>query len=276
MLKTSIGMQMSYLVRNKFSIFVSLVLLAAISINFLINLDGNREILYISEMYSFEKMLTLSDWSAVGYFMMEYYPLLVVIPTACTYIIDKNSGVNTYIKARVGKRNYWYGKMISVFILTLFIFTVPYFMEIILNVICFSMGSNGDPSGLAFWQTIGTEDRYFLSDILLQNRVIYAVIMTLLFGAVSAILATFNFAVTTLSVFKIKIFTYFPVYILLFAMLILQKIVNLHFAVDYRFILRMFETTTVKNYMAYLLFLTALLIISVGLIEWKIRKEELL
>ncbi len=98
MLKKSVGMQISYLIRSKSAIFVSLVLLASISINFWVNLKRNSEILYVTEMYSFEKMLTLSDWTAVGYFMMEYYPLLIVIPTACAYIIDRNSGVNTYIQ----------------------------------------------------------------------------------------------------------------------------------------------------------------------------------
>lgn len=214
MLKKSISMQISYMLRSKSTIFILFVLLVAISINWGLNLDRNSKTLYISEMYSFEKMLTLSDWTMVGYFMMQYYPLLIVIPTACVYIVDRNSGVSTYIQSRVGKRFYWYGKLISVFMLTLFIFTVPYFIEIILNVICFSLNSNGDPSGLAFWQTIETEGQYFLSNILLYNKVIYAVIMTLLFGVVSAILATFNLAITTLPIFKIKLLTYLPIYVL--------------------------------------------------------------
>ncbi|MFQ6930340.1 MAG: hypothetical protein ACLRR3_04565 [Eubacterium sp.] len=50
-----------------------------------------------------KKMLTLSDNTMVGYFMMQYYPLLVVIPTACVYISERNSGIDTYIQSRVGK-----------------------------------------------------------------------------------------------------------------------------------------------------------------------------
>lgn len=275
MLKKSICMQTSYLLRCKATTFILFVLLVAVSINFGINLDRNREILYISEMYSFEKMLTLSDWTMVGYFMIQYYPLLIVIPTACAYIVDRNSGISTYIQSRVGKRYYWYGKLISVFVLTLFIFTVPYFIEIILNVICFSMSSNGNPSGLAFWQTIETEGQFLLSNILLYNKVIYVVIMTVLFGVVSAVFATFNLAITTLPIFKIKLLTYLPIYILFFVISILPKIINLNFTVNYHFILRMFESTTVKNYLVYLIFLISLLIVSIGLIEWKIKKEEL-
>lgn len=268
-------MHMSYMLRNKSAILISLVLLGIISINFISNLNRNNEILYVTEMFSFVKVLTLSDWTMAGYFMMQYYPLLVVIPTACVYISDRNSGINTYIQSRVGKRNYWYGKLISVFVLTLIIFIVPYLIEIVLSVICFSLKSNGDPSGIEFWQSVETEGQYLLSNILLSNRIIYAVIMAMLFGIVSAVLATFNFSITTLPIFKFKILTYFPIYILLFAISLLPKIVKLKFTVDYCFILRMFENANAKNYPVYSVFLITLLVVSVFLIELKIKKEEL-
>ncbi len=276
MLRKSIYMQITYLLRSKPAVFILFILLAVISINFGMNLNTNKEAMYISQMYSFEKMLTLSDWSKMGYYLIQYYPLLIVIPTACSYIIDKNNGINTYIQSRVGKRNYWYGKLISVFMLTLFIFTLPFFMEIILNLICFPLEANGHPSGTEFWMTIEAESQCFLSNVLLSDRILYAVIMILLFGVISAVLATFNFAVTTLPIFKIKILTYFPIYILFFAISILPHVINLNFTVDYYYILRMFETTTVKNYGVYSVFMIVLLAVSVVLIEWKIKKEELL
>lgn len=273
MLKKSIKMQLLYMLRSKATAFTLLLLLIAICINWGINLNRNCHVAYISQMYSFEKMLTLSDWSMVGYFMMQYYPLLIVIPTACVYVVDRNSGINIYIQSRVGKRYYLYGKLISVFLLTMLIFTIPYLMEILLSVICFGLKSNGDPSGLAFWQTVGNEGKYFLANILLQNKVLYAVIVTMIFGGVSAILATFNFAITMLPFFKVKIITYFPIYILLFAISIFSKFVTIKYTVDYHFILRMFEMTTEKNYWAYAIFCLLLIIFTIGITEWKVREE---
>ena len=98
MLRKSISMQISYMLRRKSTVFVLLVLLITISINFFINMKTNGGKLYVSQMYSFEKMLTLSDNTMVGYFMMQYYPLLVVIPTGCVYISERNSGIDTYIQ----------------------------------------------------------------------------------------------------------------------------------------------------------------------------------
>lgn len=275
MLRKSVKMQFSYMLRSKSTLFILLLLLVAICTNWGINLNRNWHTIYISQMYSIEKILTLSEWSMVGYFMMQYYPLLVVIPTACVYVSDRNSGVNTYIQSRVGKRNYLYGKLISVFVLTMFIFTIPYLMEILLSIISFSIKSNGDPSGLAFWQTVGEEGKYFLSNILLNNKILYAVIMTIIFGCVSAVLATFNFVITTLPIFKVKILTFFPVYVLLFVVSALTNLISIDYTVDYFFILRMFEVTTEKNYLVYLIFLTLLIVVSIGIMEWNIKKEEI-
>lgn len=276
MLKKSVKMQLSYMLRSKATAFILILLLVAVGANWAMNLKENWNTVYISQMFSFDKKLTLSDWSMVGYFMMQYYPLLIVIPTAWVYVADRNSGISTYIQSRVGKRSYLYGKLISVFLLTSFIFIIPFLMEILLSVICFSVESNGDPSHMAYWETVGQEGKNFLSNILLHSKILYSVLMTLIFGVVSAILATFNFAITILPAFKMKIVTFFPLYILLFAISFLPKVVELKYTVDYHFILRMFENGNGKNYLVYFMFLLILMVISFTIVEWKIKKEEIL
>jgi hypothetical protein len=206
---------------------------------------------------------------------MQYYQLLLVIPTACLYISDKNSGVDIYLQSRVGKRNYFYGKIISVFLTTLIVFTFPFLTELILSMVCFSIQSKGDPSGFEYWQTIADDSRYFLSNVFLNNRILYALIMIALFGIVSAILATFNFAITMLPVFKFRLMTYFPIYILFYVLSIIEKIVKLKFTTYYAFILRMFEITKTKNYTVYMVFLGGLLVLSALLIEIKVRRDSL-
>lgn len=273
MLIQSIRTQLSHILRSKSSVFVSFVLLVAVAINFIENMNRNYEALYVTEMYDLVKALTLSDWTRVGYFFMQYYPLLVVVPTAGVYISDKKSGVDTYIKSRVGDKNYLFGKMISVFLATLIIFFIPFFVELILSIICFDIRSLGDPSGFEYWQTIERDGDYFLSNIYLSNRILYATIMTGLFGLVSAILATFNFAVTTLPIFKFRLTTYFPIYILFYIIGIVENIVKPKFTMYYAFILRMFEVTKEKNYFIYAIFLLGLLGISALLIWLKIRHK---
>ena len=92
MLIYSIKMQLSELFRKKTVVFTFFILLFFVLANFYQNMFHNlyqdEEVKYISQMYDPIKLLTLSDWSTIGYFMMEYYPLLVVLPTACAYLTD--------------------------------------------------------------------------------------------------------------------------------------------------------------------------------------------
>lgn len=241
------------------------------------NLYQNEEVKYISQMYDPIKLLTLSDWSTIGYFMMEYYPLLVVVPTACAYLTDKKTRIKTYIVARTGCKNYWYGKVISVFLITFFIFTVPFFIELLLECICFDMQSAGEPSNIDFIQTIERENLYFLYQIGVPHKIIYAVLLTVLFGIVSGILAVFNFAVSTLPFFKYKIFTFFPVYILFYLLSVLEKGFGLGYTLNYYFILRMFNVPAMKyNFSAYFIFLIILLFISLVFIKIKTIRDDLI
>ncbi|WP_207651112.1 hypothetical protein [Eubacterium uniforme] len=236
-------------------------------------MNRNHEMLYVSEMFDITKMLTLSDWTKVGYYIMQYYPLLIVIPTASIYISDKKSGMDVYIISKVGRKNYIFGKMISVFLATLIIFTVPFITELIISCVCFDTSSVGDPSRFQYFDTIVDDGKIVLGWLYVKNRFVYAAVWIIMFGIVSAILATFNFAITLLPVFRYRITTFFPIYILLHIINMIGKNINIKYTTYYHFILRMFETTKIKNYHAYAYFLFTLLIISV-IIVWYIIKNR--
>lgn len=275
MLIRSIKMQMSEMLRKRIVIFTYLVVLVFMSVNFLNNMINNKEVEYVTQMYDPIKLFTLSDWSVIGHFFMEYFPLLVVLPTACAWLTDRDTRVKVYIQSRVGNTCYWYGKMICVFFTTFLIFTVPFFIEIILSCLCFSLKSAGDPSNFSYLQTIEGESRYFLSQIWLNHRILYAIIMILFFGIVSGILSVFNFSITTIPVFKYKIFTFFPIYILFYLISLAAAITGVGYTVYYAFILRVFNISP-KNWMVYGLFLLCLACVSVFMINFKTKRDDIL
>lgn len=275
MIINSLRMQMSEMIRKKSVVITFFILFSFVMVNFFVNMINFSEIKYISQMYDPIKVLTLSEWSVSGYFMMEYYPLLVVVPTACAYLTDKNTRVKIYIESKTGKETYWFTKALSVFITTFFVFTIPFLTEILLEVICFSMESAGDPTGFTFIQTIENENQHLFSELWINNKIVYAVIMTLLFGVVSGILALFNFAISTLPFFKYKIFTFFPIYIMFYAISIFQNILKFDYTLNYFYILRMFNTE-LKNYVVYLVFLFVLATVSFVIIKYKSIKDDLI
>lgn len=275
MLINSIKMQMSEMLRKKTVVFTYFVLLIFVMANFISNMLSYKDVQYVSQMFDPIKMLTLSDWSVSGYFMMEYYPLLVVIPTSCAFLTERGTGVRVYIQSKTGNISYWFGKLISVFLTTLLVFTVPFLIEIALSVICFSMSSNGDPTNMPYYQTIESESQFFLSKILLSSRVLYAITMTMLFGIISGILAVFNFSLTSLRFFKFKIFTFFPIYILFYLIETIEKFKMPEYTLNYFFILRMFNLSP-KNNLLYAMFLMCLLLFSIILIGRKAKKDDTL
>ncbi len=269
----SVRMQMSGMFKKKEVVLIFFVLMIFISINFFNNIMFNKDIKYITEMPDLVKKLIISDWSSFGYYMMQYYPLLVVIPTACAYLSDRDTRIQTYIQARMSSRNYWYGKMITVFLTTLVLFSLPFLIEILVSSISFSIESSGDPSGFNYLSTIEDEWGYFLSDIFIKNKIIYAIINALIFGMVSGILALFNFSVTTLPGMKYKIFAFFPIYLLFYLISILNTVIKPAYTTSYAAILKMFNSGQ-KNYPLYCIFLIILIFLSVIFIEIKIRRDE--
>ena len=137
------------------------------------------------------------------------------------------------------------------------------------------MSSIGDPSNFQYYQTIESENQFFLSKILLSSRVLYAITMTMLFGIISGILAVFNFSLTSLRFFKFKIFTFFPIYILFYLIETIEKFKMPEYTLNYFFILRMFNIST-KNNLLYAMFLMCLLLFSIILIGAKAKKDDTL
>lgn len=273
MLLKSIRLQLTHILSRKETIFTWFILLGFVTWNFISNIIQNQNAVYVTQMYDPVKTLTLSTWSVSGYFMMSFYPLLIAIPTSTIYLNDKNSGEITYLKARYGNKKYMRGKFFGVCIATFLIFTLPFLMEIVLDGICYSKGSVGDPSNFEYIQTAEDVKGYFAYGIFTKNRFLYAVICILLFGVISAVFAGFNYAVSTFKCFKYKIFTFFPIYILFFGIRFLGNTFKGSFTTNYFFILRMFDTN-VKNEKVYLIFMLVLFVLSFAIIEVNGRRNK--
>lgn len=79
----------------------------------------------ILEMYEPVKLLLLSDEnvnSPVGFYFMQIYPFIVVLPAGFSLSVDKQSNTMLFLCSRVGNRNYFIGKIIAAFFAALIIF----------------------------------------------------------------------------------------------------------------------------------------------------------
>lgn len=275
MFLNSMKMQITGMMEKRAVKITFFLLFVFVIVNFFVNMMNYYEVQYVSQMYDPIKVLTLSTWSISGYFMMQFYPILVVIPTASEYFVDKETGVKIYIESKIGRKNYWYSKGVTVFLITFIIFTVPFLIELLLEGVCFSLDASGDPSGFQYIQTIENERGYIFYPLFLKHKFLYAIFMPVLFGLVSGVLALFNFAISTLAFIKYKIFTFIPIYILFYLLLIMERLLGAGYTFNYFHILRLFSSEP-QNYFCYMLFLLVLVIVSCIILKIKTLKDDLL
>lgn len=275
MFLNSLKMQLTNILEKKSTVITFFITMGFMLFNFFENVIRNSKVEYTSQMQEIVKGITLSDWSNSGYFFMQFLPILIVVPTACAYITDKDTRIKVYIESRCGKKCYWYTKILSVFIATFLVFVIPFLIELLMSSICFDITSKGDPSLFEYYQTVELDNRYMFSKLYINNGLLYGIVMTIILCLIFAILATFNFSITTFSIFKFKIFTFFPIYLMLYIIKFIQRVAKLDYSVDYFSLLRLFNFQT-KNYWVYTTFFTALIIISILLINIKIKRDEII
>lgn len=274
MLLKSIKMQISQLFHKKTTLCIYFLLFGAVLWNFFENMHQfhNGD---VTQMMNPLKLSSLSTWSAVMYYMMQFYPLLLVIPTASTYYDDKNSKILNYIQSRVGIRNYLIGKAVSIFFITVILFTVPFITEIIAYSITVPSLAQGDPSNFQYFQTIENDNTLFLSKLYYFNDYIYTILSIIIFGIVTGIFAVFNFFLTTIKIFKFRVFVYFPIYILFYLINIIGHFINYKYETNYFLILPLFAVPENANYGNYFIFCICLLIISTAILILKIRESDI-
>lgn len=275
MLKRSIKMQMSTILNSKSVIIVYFILLGAVFFNFYNNMGlfKNGDVTQMMDPY---KLSSISTWTKVRFYLMQFYPLLLVFPTATFYFDDKNSQIDYYIQSRVGMRNYIFSKAVAVFIITFILFSFPFVMEVLIYSIVVPLSAQGDPSGFQYFQTIETNNLFFMSSLYYFNEVIYTIISILVFSLATSVLALFNFSLTTIKHFRFRVFTFFPIYLLFYIIIIISSYCKIRFTTNYFLILPIFSTPTVSNYILYFSFYLTLFMLSCFFILLKIKRRAVL
>lgn len=269
-------MHMSVIFKSKITIMIYILMHVFVFDNYFKNI-----ITYygynIPNMVSPMKLLFLSNYSGNSFYFLQYYPLLVVIPAAFTFINDINSKEIVYMQTRISKREYYVGKSIAVFLVTFIVFTIPMLCEYILNIISFPLNAVGDQSNTSIFDEVYVNGvkRYLFADVWICNRYLYALIFIIMFGIVSGIFALFAALISSLFKFRFKVFVFFPIYILLNFLNSAYFSAKFSYSTEYLFYFKMFDQGK-KSEGYFILFNMILVLISFVIICIKTRKDELL
>ena len=269
----SVRIQFDQILRKRITCITYLIIAGFVFANLYMNIQQFANIHYTSQMYDLVKILTLSSWSKYGYFLCTYMPIFCVMPSADSWYEDHQSGMESYLCTRLGKREYWYGKLAAVFFVSFLVFSIPLLLELIISVIIFPLNASGDPSGWPYFISVVETWQYPGYRLLCSHRIIYALVYALQFSLVFSLLAVFNLTISTLKVMKYRVLLYVPIYFILYMISLLKEMMGISFTMYYADIIRMFITEE-RNNSVYLSIIVGIIAISLLLTEIQIRRKK--
>lgn len=276
MLLRSIKMQLKVIYEKRIAMVMLFLLLAVVLVNYFENIFTYQGFDVVN-MYHPMKILTLSSFSEYGYYLMQYFPLLVVIPAGFSLYADKHLNQLIYIQSRVGARHYYLGKLIVTFLVSFFVFTAPFLLEILLNLIAFPISATGDPSNVSFYERAHDFNLLLFSELYVRAPYLYAILFTFIFGMFSGILAVFTVAISTFPI-RFKVLLFLPVYLLLYLLGMLKQLIpTLSIETNYFFYLSFYHylPNASMSFSALLVFMLFILALSVLIITIKMKKDTL-
>ncbi len=277
MLIRSIKMQYKIIVENKNYYVMFLAIFGYMLVNFFYNVFkyAGRDLV---DMYHPMRLLLLANGGPYFYFFMLIYPIIVIIPASFSYINDQDVNEQIYIQSKTGIKNYYFGKLLATFLATFFIFTIPFLVEIILNSIAFPNDATGLLSNMSIYANTELESihRLLLPELYTYSVVLYVIILTVIWGIVSGVIASFALAISIVITFKYKAFLFLPVYLLAYVLNAIQYILpQIDKTTFYFFYFDIFDTTR-KSTMGYIISILIIAVSSIFLVMYKSNKDSLL
>lgn len=189
----------------------------------------------VIEMYHPACLLTLSAGRAYyngnyAILLVQIYPVLVVCPAGFLLVSEKHRKEDALLVSRIGAVPYYITTALSAFFVTMFVFTVPFFIELVLNCISFPtdatgiFANDGNKYSEIYKETI---QNYLFPDLHSWNCYVYAIVCILLFGVFSGVLGMFTVALSAIWNVSYKVLLFLPVFVLLNISVYLSAYVSL-------------------------------------------------
>ncbi|MCR5518466.1 MAG: hypothetical protein K6F17_07845 [Lachnospiraceae bacterium] len=267
--------QVRYILRKKSSAAVIFILMSVIIVNYFGNLAECKKIVEVTDMFNPFSRVMMSSYSKYSSFVIAFFPILAVLPTATLFVDDRNTRINMYILGRSGEKGYYISKLLSIFTATFVIFIIPFFLEFVMTVIAFPLESGGMLHGPSYTDSMRTSN-YILDSLFWKNNIIYALVMDIVLALAAACLAIFNSAITIFPIFRYKIFSFLPVYVFLYIVRVIdERLVDAGSVsrFDYVVMLNLFDCRA-KDFRYFVGMLVIMVLISFAVVGLYSKRKE--
>lgn len=173
----------------------------------------------VSELFHPAILTGLTSDVEYVWFFSRYFVFLVVLPSGFVFFQDKKTGMEYFQKSRMGNKNYYISKTIAIFLAGFIAITVPFLLELLVNVIIFPKGAIKHVTG---WPTysdvyIQQAERYLMGELFMNNIYLYFICHLLLVGVFAGCASVFVAGISRFPI-KFKIFLFLPVYLTVYVL----------------------------------------------------------
>ena len=262
-------LQIIFLIKQKGSIITFYILLFMVLRNFAINVISYQNTDVTAMIHPMRLLLLSSD---LAYARAEYaiqfilwYPFLVVCPAGFTLLVEKQTGQVALMVARLGNPQYKFSKLLAAFAVTTLVFSVPFFLEILLNCLSFPLAAQGNLYPYSIYDAEYQElvGKYLFHDLYIRSPYLYAITGTFILGILSGILGAFTVALSSIFKISFRIVLCFPAFFLLYSTLYLPNLIDTDgFVIQWYHYFMIFDDEP-KNALVLIVPVTILIIFSI-------------
>ncbi len=211
-----IGTNIKHLMNRKSVWITFYILLFLVLFNFWRNVIKYQG-LDVVNMYHPMKLLALShnlmNENADGVLLLiQLYPFLIVLPSGFSILQEMKTGEYIYMSSRIGRTRYIWSKTIAAFIVTTFVFMIPFLVEFVLNCISFPLAATGDLSNWSLYDEniVQYTKTYLFYKLYVLHPFLYTFLGIVVFGIASGLLGAAIVVLSTLIKIKYDVFLFIP------------------------------------------------------------------
>lgn len=194
------------------------------------------------------------------YLFCKYYPFIVVMPAAFVLLNERKTQIFVFTQSRTGIYKYYFSKLAAGFIASFIVFTVPFLIELLLNIIIFPLEATKSITNWATYSPTYFEyaSSYFFGDLFLKNTYLYYICTIILLGIFSGCATVFLMGISSFPI-KFKAFMFLPVYLFFYITNLVGGAVT-DFPTTIDFYITAYDSVPGKRIEYYLLLMMLLLV----------------
>lgn len=191
-----------YNLKSKYTLATFLIISVAVFLNSLSYLTNNMGI-DVKRFNPFIFMF-LGTHSSIHWYFWRLFPVFVSLPGALMFFEDNKNGTNQILISKIGQRQYYLKRMLSIFISTFIVYCVPLIIEcLILGIIFYPQFSNGGPDYMSIYskQSIINNSSLPLVQLFNTNIFLHYFISIFWFSTIASLVNLFS---ASFSVYRFK------------------------------------------------------------------------